>query len=92
MIQALVLLKFVTTKKKKKNNMEGINMEGSNIAEVAETPTFIDLSSFFRNSTIKTDLSANLQPTGLLLFVCLLFAKNNPVYPAGAKAVTTGLI
>jgi len=27
------------------------------------------------NSTIKTNLAANLQPTGLLLFVCKLFAK-----------------
>jgi len=50
MIQALMLLKLVTTKK---NNMEDINMEGCNIAEVAETPTFIDLSVFLETAQLK---------------------------------------
>ena len=44
MIQSLILLKLVT--KKKLKNMESGNMEDSNIAEITETPTVIDLFLF----------------------------------------------
>jgi len=48
MIQALILLKTVSTNKEIKKYMEG-----GNIPEVTETPTVIVFVSFFGNSTIK---------------------------------------
>ena len=88
MIQALILLKLVTTKKNNKKNMEGGNMEGNNIAEITETPTVIDLFIFWE--------TAQLKPIWLPIFsllvyfyLCVYCFQKQQVYPAGAKAVPT---
>ena len=85
MIQALILLKSISTNKEKK--MEGGNMEGGNIAEVTETPTVIVFVSFLGNSTIKNRFGSQSSAYWFISICVSTVYKNNPVYPASAKAV-----